>query len=341
MKNIFECNICYSSYDSSVKIPVSLSCGHVFCKVCMEKYPNCPVDKVPHAAISTLPCCYAILCNLPKPLPVIACCPKHMNKKIKYKCSTHETYLCSECIINHSGGSHELTLFTINLKQIEEDLKELASVSECVVSDAKEALSGCKQQIKKLNRFYEEQFAQVDSVFDNAIELMNVKRKEFLDKLKSTLKEQQTSIELNKSKWYKSLWKAKEWAKELGGYHKQFDKVSYEEFNKYLASTYEEVTGLSDYKINDIDLKYYGYNEKLNIADFGNIEIMQYRGPSWTCLRCTYKNEEKSSFCSICSHSRSSPASTTPKNNARETKAAKPRHRKKRKLHKSKSNNSL
>lgn len=315
----------------------------------MEQHTICPIDNTPHAGSSRLPCCYAILYNLPKSLPKIVCCLEHMNKRIKYKCNSHEKYLCSECILDHSGSGHEIGLFAVNLKQIEKDLRELASVSECVVSDAKGALLECKYQGKQIREFYEEQAIKVNSVFSDAVELMNVKRKGFLDKLKSELKEQEIKIEIKKNKWYKSLEKGKQWAKNLGDYQRKFEGVSYEEFNKYLVSTYEDITDLSDYKTNHVELKYYGYNGKLDISDLGDLELVDYRGDSWPCLECELKNEEVSTSCSRCKRSETGLVDANVKaigltsrvREVEDTKGDKPRHRKNRRLHNTRFNSSF
>jgi hypothetical protein len=71
--SIFECSICYTSYNNEQNKPLSLPCGHAFCYQCVTKLPdqdsevfNCPQCKIQIATpIAQLPVCYAIVCHLP------------------------------------------------------------------------------------------------------------------------------------------------------------------------------------------------------------------------------------------------------------------------------------
>ena len=131
--------------------PLSLPCGHVFCEECLLKckfdcipekqipdslegqdkpkleqpsgcYIVCPSDNKKHYGITTasFPCCYTILSNLPKDANEgarkEACCMRHPKKKINFFCETHTKFLCTTCIVQHTGTGHNVANFTITSK---------------------------------------------------------------------------------------------------------------------------------------------------------------------------------------------------------------------------------
>ena len=117
--SVFECSICFNYYDGLDHKPLSLPCGHVYCSQCLQRMFNqgdtfCPADKTHHTVrVSDLPCCHAILANLPKrnkeqnPYH----CKKHPTKKIKFMCEIHKAFLCTNCVLEHNGAGHKIVPF--------------------------------------------------------------------------------------------------------------------------------------------------------------------------------------------------------------------------------------
>ncbi len=93
----------------------------------------CPTDKSQvNVPVAQLSCCYAILNHLP---PVTAGsdaaaapldsetappsgnsrplhCKRHTNKKIRFVCELHNEYLCSRCVLEHTGAGHKVSAFS-------------------------------------------------------------------------------------------------------------------------------------------------------------------------------------------------------------------------------------
>ena len=71
MESIFECGVCFKSYNHSEKKPLSLPCGHTFCLECLKQINKhsiikCPFDKIAHHQVAeNLPVNYAVLTALP------------------------------------------------------------------------------------------------------------------------------------------------------------------------------------------------------------------------------------------------------------------------------------
>jgi hypothetical protein len=130
--SVFECRICFNHYNEHTNKPLSLPCGHVYCETCMSKLITseggvvCPADKVFHrVTLKSLPCCYAILMNLPKETSMELCCAKHKKKKVKFYCKTHDQFLCSDCVIEHTGSGHSVTTHAPTSSAVKAELEDL------------------------------------------------------------------------------------------------------------------------------------------------------------------------------------------------------------------------
>jgi hypothetical protein len=75
----------------------------------------CPSDNKKHHGVTVeeLTCCYTILSNLPKNNKEQMCCYRHPKKKIKFYCEAHSEFLCTTCVLQHTGPGHIVTNFTI------------------------------------------------------------------------------------------------------------------------------------------------------------------------------------------------------------------------------------
>ena len=119
MESIFECGVCFKTYDHKEKKPHSLPCGHTFCYECLRQISKhqmvkCPFDKISHHVIvDNLPVNYQILTGLPiGSTPTaqsnVAMCEHHKNKKVKFFCKNDQEMFCSKCVLRHTNLKHEV-----------------------------------------------------------------------------------------------------------------------------------------------------------------------------------------------------------------------------------------
>ena len=137
---------------------------NVFCKSCVKNMlltsVLCPIDKYKFSQKNKdLPCCYAIFTNLPRNTLGVSC-PHHYKKKVKFMCKGHSTYLCTECIIEHTGHGHEIVGFNPNLEEMNRELHILLDISQELIAESKENLKIQQQQDKKISTFYDHQMAK-------------------------------------------------------------------------------------------------------------------------------------------------------------------------------------
>ena len=126
MESIFECGVCFKTYNHSEKKPLSLPCGHTFCLECLRQINKhsiikCPFDKIAHHVnAENLPVNYAVLTALPitqsntngsgsgQKDSAVQYCDTHRNKKVKFFCKNDTEMFCSKCVLKHTNAKHEV-----------------------------------------------------------------------------------------------------------------------------------------------------------------------------------------------------------------------------------------
>jgi Ring finger domain/B-box zinc finger len=266
--SVFECGICFHRYNESDRLPLSLLCGHVFCKSCMKNLfassSLCPIDKHKFPpSLDNLPCCYAILTNLPRGNLGVSC-SRHPKKKVKFMCRIHTKYLCTECVLEHTGPGHEILAFTPNLDEMNKELQSLVEISQELIAEVKDNLKSQQQQDKKIANFYDSQILKVSTSYDAAIRNLSNKKRELIESLKKSMKEQIMTLELQRLKNNKKLESAVNWASDLKQVTNSLADISYEEFSAFLTMKKSELRNLTDSRsIGDVSIKYFVYNGKI------------------------------------------------------------------------------
>jgi hypothetical protein len=114
MNNVFNCPICWMKYSKSIRLPISLNCGHVICKICVknmtvENSLTCSIDKtLVKVDLDNLSICYTILDHLNEDQCSDYSCKAHPSKRLKYYCSYDSEYFCSNCLSEHTKSPHKV-----------------------------------------------------------------------------------------------------------------------------------------------------------------------------------------------------------------------------------------
>ncbi len=116
--NVFNCPICWLKYNKTIRLPITLSCGHVVCKLCINSLMInsntliCSLDKSNiNVDPNNLPICYTIMDHMPEDNPSEFVCKNHPNKRIKYTCTNDNENLCTKCMQKHKKCQHNLINF--------------------------------------------------------------------------------------------------------------------------------------------------------------------------------------------------------------------------------------
>ena len=209
--SIFICNRCHKEYTKNSRKPLSLPCGHVYCQHCIlniynyqEKSLRCPSDNVLHSiSFDKIPKCAQIYSNLPRrespqgEVPLMSSnrslskevlCLRHNHKKVKFYCKTHNMFLCTICVIDHT--EHNLIKVNINKATFENDIKALSKrIDEC-----KSAFIFKKEKIEKneikVNDYYKAQINEIEKYYNKIIDVLLHRKNELLRYYNTMLSEQ-------------------------------------------------------------------------------------------------------------------------------------------------------
>ena len=302
---MFDCGICLFRYNSKSKLPLSLPCGHVFCKSCVVSCSSsgmtcCPFDKQTHSVSPRhLPTCYAILTNLTSSSNFVPC-SRHPRKKVKFVCYSHESYLCSDCVLEHAGPGHLIDSFTPDLSKMRAQLEQLGESAQLTLSKISEEGSKHKSKERSLKNFYEREVVKVTSRFESCARMLEAKKKELVETLKKQLNEQQLLLQVEQMKVQKKLEAAQKWSNQVQEFLGKLKETSYEAFSQFVNNKQFELKKIQEFYPSK-ELKFYTYSDTLKIADFGYISLSRTKRcsgcqePSEVC-QCGVKKDSKKNF---------------------------------------------
>ena len=176
-------------------------------------------------------------------------------------CKIHSKYLCTECVLEHTGPGHEIVAFSPNLEEMNRELQSLVEISQELISEVKENLKSQQQQDKRISNFYDSQILKVGNSYDAVIRNLGNKKRELIESFKKSMKEQIMTLELQRLKNNKRLESAVNWTGELKQATNSFADISYEEFSAFLTSKKSELRNLTEtHASNELGMKYYAFN---------------------------------------------------------------------------------
>mmetsp|Transcript_2070 Transcript_2070/g.4765 ORF Transcript_2070/g.4765 Transcript_2070/m.4765 type:complete len:288 (-) Transcript_2070:3989-4852(-) len=246
--SVFECSICVRPYDE-LCVPLSLPCGHVYCKACMVKfciestYSGCPTCKVPFdIPISQLPVCQPLL--QPRGRAKLLECVRHPKRRVKYCCKPHSAYLCSECILNHLGSGHEVIACRPSATAIRQQIKQLAEQADHITKTEVQTSGRLGQIEGRVKAHYERELNKVNSCFDNTIRCLNSQRKTHLDTLKKHEEASKVALTVNRHSINSLMSKCHTIVSEIERLNQNLNTVNPDMFFKALEAKRSELSHL-------------------------------------------------------------------------------------------------
>jgi len=174
---------------------LTLPCGHVYCFECLESMFSqgnnfCPADKIQHnIPISQLSCCYPILNYLPDTLSnpdsttKFLHCKNHPKKKIKFICEEHKAYLCTYCVLEHTGAGHLVKSFVVSLNTAKKKGNDLKVKAQGLLKTFKKYKEKLDKRINYLDEHYEKQEAKLKYEYAKVLKLASQKQQRLLNAL--------------------------------------------------------------------------------------------------------------------------------------------------------------
>lgn len=154
--DILHCKLCQSSFDSQIRKPLILKCGHTFCEVCLKdlfcsEKILCPTDSIisEFDDFQKISVNYLILEAYEESLKnkklFEKTCPVHKTQIIRFFCQTHKVLLCQDCLISEHMGNIHNVVPSENIVLIE----PLKQSVESLLGKVKEDMEKIKIRIKE------------------------------------------------------------------------------------------------------------------------------------------------------------------------------------------------
>ena len=207
---VFLCPNCNSKFDQGLKTPLTLPCGHIICKDCINHSLKlvCPIDKKSfNNDIASLPICHTLMQHLPPSSAVFVCKCKSKGK-IDFFCLFENEPLCAECLEKHSGKPHKVVRFNSPMdkmigevelvqshaiekfKKINEKASKLSEMKIALIDSTKEEIQKLNEEI---NKVIEGIIEYKNRMEERIIEFYN-NQSEIIEKFKIGLGEQNQKI---------------------------------------------------------------------------------------------------------------------------------------------------
>ena len=114
--SLLSCQICLQKFNTEIRLPICLPCGHSVCRYCADSLikagkRKCPFDNKPFECrgVESLGKNFSLLDLLEAEKHKMKRaderhCEVHPCKKVKFYCRTHSAFVCSECLLAEHLG---------------------------------------------------------------------------------------------------------------------------------------------------------------------------------------------------------------------------------------------
>ncbi|KAJ6221256.1 hypothetical protein RDWZM_007068 [Blomia tropicalis] len=231
-EGFLTCGTCLYTYDGDEHTPKLLPCSHTICRICLERISaaaatrdpsgnfRCPICResiqLPRGGVMGLPPSFLVnqLLDLmtSQRREVVPKCSSHVSQELLY-CESCDLVFCSQCTSGKHGNlimdngitcEHTVIPFSIAIKRMSEIL--LYKGQQCI-SKLNESAQNVLNEMQKLDQNSELAFEDINRTFQEIINIVDKRRQELLNHAKkiredkrSVLREQLSSIEMEKTK---------------------------------------------------------------------------------------------------------------------------------------------
>ena len=219
-------------------------------------------------------------------------------------CKVHDKFLCTDCIIDHTGSGHLVVAFAATPSKVKAEVEDLVSSWTRRTKDFQEGKNTLDLTEKKSNSHYESQVSKVNSAYDSAIKTLNSRRNEHLSALKQQFSSQLKLLDYHRGKLQTGLDSAYKQTERVRYLLNTFDKLSYEEIHNALITSSSELKKAEDFPQIDTTSLSVTFKDAIRITDSSGLTRDEDEKPSedeaWLCKLCSRMNQKENKMCYSC-----------------------------------------
>ena len=177
MESLNKCQCCEEHFDKGKHLPLLFSCGHFFCKDCIQQFfssdqgISCPSDGVVAQTINELEVLKKLVDEDKKTEQITfsnddAYCSIHKNQKLTHFIEETRELICVYCAVNKMRSNPKFTI-----KEISEKCKEYADELEILTKNHQKFADTLQDVLNEINSNKVKEEKKINSLYDQMIKL--------------------------------------------------------------------------------------------------------------------------------------------------------------------------
>ena len=258
-----------------------------------------------NGSVEKLPVCLPLLGELQRVRQRHVPCPQHPAKRIRFHCRAHQAFLCSICIIGHTGEGHDVVPYSATRDSQRKETEAVYLSAQEAVGEVREAMEGHITLERKAAVHTQTQVQRVTTLFDAAIHKLNQRKAELIDTLRRFQKDQLLMLGLKGEKTLKRLEALQDLYEESKAVCDGVEDRGYEEFVREVADMRGRLKRLEGGFDRATECSVYAYREGALLGDLGEVQEGQTAGKAgsgeeWRCGACLRVNTGSQDCCAAC-----------------------------------------
>lgn len=104
-------------------------------------------------------------------------------------CKVHQVYLCSDCVLTHTGSGHEVVAAKVTHADARKELQILHDSTNKAYVGLNRQMKTQQFKERNIDQFYEAQISLANSAFEQAVQKLNLKKKQIIETLNKNMRD--------------------------------------------------------------------------------------------------------------------------------------------------------
>ncbi len=125
-------------------------------------------------------------------------CLRHPDKKVKYFCESDVAFLCSRCVLSHTGSGHLIQEYKVDLNLVRSDLNDVKSKYQNLLDESESIRLVLDTADRKLADMCHKQSNKLEIAYRSMIKALESKRRELLTILRDFYSDQRQKVSFDR-----------------------------------------------------------------------------------------------------------------------------------------------